>query len=262
MGTRVLSVGPLLLSVGAFGAEWYYYNFVLFPGLLVEEIGIKRASACSFTDPGGVPENCVGLEGVLCAANHAWQPHTRTLCFKCSGLERPERAHHCSICGRCVLRMDHHCPWIGNCVGFRNHKFFLLMCMYGSMACVVFVGSAFPQVSRIVLDDNLSNVKKFGTGLGLACLTAMAFGLAMGVLFLSHVVLALQNRTTIEANYTGRSPYDLGSRRNLEQLLGPIGISWFFPLLPKRLPSDAFSFPVRCLAEGAEARTMNDAAIV
>eukprot|EP00468_Gymnochlora_sp_CCMP2014_P009955 CAMPEP_0167747166 /NCGR_PEP_ID=MMETSP0110_2-20121227/4131_1 /TAXON_ID=629695 /ORGANISM="Gymnochlora sp., Strain CCMP2014" /LENGTH=66 /DNA_ID=CAMNT_0007632039 /DNA_START=193 /DNA_END=390 /DNA_ORIENTATION=- len=31
-------------------------------------------------------------------------------CDKCK-LPKPERAHHCSVCGRCTLKMDHHCPW-------------------------------------------------------------------------------------------------------------------------------------------------------
>jgi hypothetical protein len=31
-------------------------------------------------------------------------------CKKC-GEWKPERAHHCSVSGRCVLRMDHYCLW-------------------------------------------------------------------------------------------------------------------------------------------------------
>lgn len=33
----------------------------------------------------------------------------RRWCSKCECI-KPPRAHHCSICGRCIDRMDHHCP--------------------------------------------------------------------------------------------------------------------------------------------------------
>ncbi|KAI8430960.1 hypothetical protein MSG28_001064 [Choristoneura fumiferana] len=32
-------------------------------------------------------------------------------CTKCCSI-KPERAHHCSVCQRCIRKMDHHCPWM------------------------------------------------------------------------------------------------------------------------------------------------------
>ncbi len=50
-------------------------------------------------------------------------------CYRCKAI-KPPRAHHCSICDSCVMRMDHHCPWVGNCVGLKNHKYFWNFLLY------------------------------------------------------------------------------------------------------------------------------------
>jgi len=43
-------------------------------------------------------------------------------CRKCNDNYKPARAHHDSVTGRCVVKMDHYCPWVGNAVGIMNHK--------------------------------------------------------------------------------------------------------------------------------------------
>jgi hypothetical protein len=58
-------------------------------------------------------------------------------CNSCQ-LYKPERAHHCSICKKCVLNMDHHCPWVSNCIGFYNKKLFILVLVYACLT--LFVG--------------------------------------------------------------------------------------------------------------------------
>lgn len=56
-------------------------------------------------------------------------------CEKCRHI-KPDRAHHCSVCGECILKMDHHCPWVNNCVCFTNYKFFILFLGYSLIYCI------------------------------------------------------------------------------------------------------------------------------
>ncbi|KAK0088196.1 hypothetical protein PV325_012863 [Microctonus aethiopoides] len=56
-------------------------------------------------------------------------------CDKCQ-IIKPDRAHHCSVCRSCVLKMDHHCPWVNNCVAYHNYKFFILFLAYALLYCV------------------------------------------------------------------------------------------------------------------------------
>jgi len=53
----------------------------------------------------------------------------KKICSQCREW-KPNRAHHCSICGTCIAKMDHHCPWLGTCVGYHNFKPFFLFCFY------------------------------------------------------------------------------------------------------------------------------------
>ncbi|XP_071986981.1 palmitoyltransferase ZDHHC16 isoform X1 [Engystomops pustulosus] len=58
-----------------------------------------------------------------------------SVCRKCIA-PKPARTHHCSICNRCILKMDHHCPWLNNCVGHYNHRYFFSFCLFMTLGCI------------------------------------------------------------------------------------------------------------------------------
>lgn len=46
---------------------------------------------------------------------------------------KPDRSHHSSDVGRCVMKMDHFCSWVGGMVGENGFKFFAQFNVYGNI---------------------------------------------------------------------------------------------------------------------------------
>jgi len=276
---KVRLKSPRTCSTSAIGFEWYTFNIVFVLGNLGAwhgaelAVGLARTSLfnsiwilalwsfarCSLSDPGFIPDEWHtyiqerdALSGQKPAAlsHYGWQPGQATLCKKCE-LRRPERAHHCSICGRCVLRMDHHCPWVGNCVGFKNHKFFILMTFYGMLACIFYVLSALPQLKATLFGTPSVRAAKGALSFeafmlfSLGGILAASFSIALGALFVSHCWLLARNLTSIEVGFGGQNPYSLGPQRNVQQLLGTPDYTWLLPVASANPLSDGLSFPTR-----------------
>jgi hypothetical protein len=60
-----------------------------------------------------------------------------------NSVRRPPGCSFSKSYGRYVIRADHICGWIGNWVGKRNHKHFLLMMFWGTIASVSMFGWRF-----------------------------------------------------------------------------------------------------------------------
>lgn len=152
-------------------------------------------------------------------------------CRKCNQL-KPPRCHHCSACGRCILKMDHHCVWVVNCVGALNYKFFLLFLFYTlletSLVTVILL-------SNFVAFFNEGEIPASPGSLATTFLTFvlnLAFALSVLGLLVMHLSLVTANTTTIEAYEKKTTPkwrYDLGRRKNFEQVFGIDKRYWLIP---------------------------------
>lgn len=135
-------------------------------------------------------------------------------CKKCIH-HKPDRAHHCSTCRRCVLKMDHHCPWLATCVGLHNYKPFLLFLVYTSLFCWVCFGSTAYWVWTEVLSESryLNNVMPINVIL-LAVISGI-IGLVLTGFTSWHLWLSARGTTTIEC--LEKTRYLRGIRRRVEK---------------------------------------------
>merc|ERR1740139_2101252 len=185
---------------------------------------------CIRTDPGLVPPNWGFYMGD--------ETKRRRYCKMCN-VWKPDRVHHCSICNRCILNMDHHCPWINNCVGFYNRKFFMQLLMYAYVSIAIMLVTSIPEAFHrgycMVSESCDRSIGFF--------ITTVIFGMAtcMALLLLCtltnfirfHVNLVQNNYTTIEnleREDGAKSKFDIGKRRNYEQVFGANRWLWWVPL--------------------------------
>jgi hypothetical protein len=59
------------------------------------------------------------------------------LCLTCKDW-KSLRTKHCAKCDKCCDGFDHCCPWINNDVATKNHRLFILMLLFNSMAMVAY----------------------------------------------------------------------------------------------------------------------------
>ncbi|KAL4988152.1 Palmitoyltransferase pfa3 [Aspergillus falconensis] len=118
-------------------------------------------------------------------------------CKKCQ-CPKPDRAHHCSTCKRCVLKMDHHCPWLATCVGLRNYKAFLLFLIYTSLFCWVDFAVSAIWIWTEVFNDTRYMDGILPVNVVLLSILGGIIGLVLTGFTAWHISLATRGLTTIE----------------------------------------------------------------
>jgi hypothetical protein len=240
---RIVSSIPVLLCICLYSYEFYSFHVhvpavsksperhFLSPPAIAYNLFLSLAfvayirTACS--DPGHVDSvRAVDIESETRGTVPA-VAEMQDYCNKCRA-SRPLRAHHCRLCGTCVMRFDHHCPWVGNCIGVKNHRFFIQMTGYTFLAGLSFLWGAYTSFEKPSVLRSVAHV-------GLGVVFAMSFSISTSCLFFFHCYLAARNLTTLEETcMCDENVFDLGSpKKNVEQLFGPLGMAWFVPINAK-----------------------------
>ncbi|CAE8622758.1 unnamed protein product, partial [Polarella glacialis] len=208
---------------------------------------------CMLTDPGACPFDAEAEEG-------------DRRCNKCKA-PKPPSAHHCSVCERCILKMDHHCPWMNNCIGAWNQKHFMLFLLYVALQCWAAVislcgyfldaaGSDGPKPPRIpgggflAQDDaaraewrrekrKWQETQVSNEGEILCCVmiffVAIIFGLFTSVMFVDQLSNISSNQTGIDRLQESQSGKERPFRDSMQEVMGrgPLW-RWFVPTALRR----------------------------
>ncbi|XP_018565726.1 palmitoyltransferase ZDHHC15 isoform X2 [Anoplophora glabripennis] len=180
-------------------------------------------------------------------------------CEKCK-IIKPDRAHHCSVCGVCVLKMDHHCPWINNCVSFTNYKFFVLFLGYALAYCVYVSLTSLPYFISFWRGD-LQGMGRFH--ILFLFFVAIMFGVSLMSLFGYHCYLVCENRTTLEAFRppsfrgvgTDKYGFHIGRYKNFKQVFGDDPKTWFLPFSTSL--GDGIEYPVHSRHQQSSYQSMD-----
>ncbi|KAL7067826.1 DHHC zinc finger domain-containing protein [Cryptosporidium serpentis] len=257
IGRIMLSILPviyvliIILSLYCIYTIYHLVPLILYnPKVGIPEAVIFNTLACMVlicfglsiaTPPGGIPDNPkwkftsneVNItNSVPSNLKEIKSTGERRYCKWCAKY-KPDRTHHCRVCRTCILKMDHHCPWIYNCVGWKNHKYLLLLILYSLLTSLFLTCTLAPTLSYTIK----SSVVKFGDIVALLLAEVLAAFLSVLLLcfFVFHMWLVLNGMTTIEfcekshSNSTTGQWYK-GHYNSFTEVFGENPFLWFLPI--------------------------------
>ncbi|KAL6453170.1 PFA3 Palmitoyltransferase PFA3 [Candida maltosa Xu316] len=246
--TTLSIIGITLYSLCIFT---YYRIILVGPGSPLDYPELKIENLNHITenpfdnDPEEMPPDFMILHTMKVNGNQGFR-----YCNKCS-VWKPDRSHHCSSSGKCILKMDHYCPWFSTCIGFFNHKFFIQFLCYVAVYCL-FLFTICATIFYNFIVNGLFEEEILSINLALLLVVSFAFSIAVSVFAIFSLYLCSKNLTTIEFqekrwNYGGgdrfnyefdtngkqkklANIFDLGVKENFKQVLGPNLWTWILPI--------------------------------
>ncbi|XP_024936646.1 palmitoyltransferase ZDHHC3 isoform X2 [Cephus cinctus] len=167
-----------------------------------------------FTDPGAVPKGNATKEMIKQMGLREGQVIFK--CARCCSI-KPDRAHHCSVCQRCIRKMDHHCPWVNNCVGENNQKYFVLFTFTTCVRQEWRECSTFSPPATVVL-------------LLFLTFEALLFAIFTAVMLGTQLQAIWNDETGIEQLKKEEARWVRNSKwKSVQAVFGRFSIAWFSP---------------------------------
>ncbi|XP_014666174.1 PREDICTED: palmitoyltransferase ZDHHC3-like [Priapulus caudatus] len=201
-------------------------------------LAVASHAKAMLTDPGAVPRGNATQATIEKMGLKAGQVVFK--CPKCCSI-KPERAHHCSVCQRCIKKMDHHCPWVNNCVGENNQKYFVLFTFY---ICIISIHAIIMVVYQFItcVDRDWKGCSGFSPPatavfLIFLVLEGLLFALFTAIMFGTQLSAICADETGIEQLKKEQPTWERNTYwMSLKEVFGnPFTPTWFSPFhLPTR----------------------------
>ncbi|CAD7951800.1 unnamed protein product [Amoebophrya sp. A120] len=193
------------------------YNFLWF-------LSLWSHWAAATTDPG-----FIGKGEFEVAENH--DPRFCKVCQQ----DKPDRAHHCKVCCRCIFRMDHHCPWVNNCVGWNNQRLFVQFLFYItslSVYTLLLLAYVLYAYSMLPRDIPWSN---FAVLCGVLLCAESFFFLFFVADFLSEQIEGIETNSTLVETYQAKRGRQFPTR--FDKWAEVFGKRWYLWWVPYSNPN-------------------------
>ncbi|CAD5205803.1 unnamed protein product [Bursaphelenchus okinawaensis] len=220
-------------------------NFILFQTFAI--LAFLSHLRTMMTDPGAVPKGTLTDEYYKHMQAQQTRGEPLYQCHKCAAI-KPSRAHHCSVCDRCIKRMDHHCPWVNNCVGEGNQRYFVLFTLY--IACMS-LHALFWTICQFVqcVNTDFRGCSYFNgpaTTIMLIFLLfeTILFSIFTLVMFGTQLSAICSDQTGIESLRKENHKANDGMKNMQVVFGGPFSLDWFNPLSNRFVSEKAYEFSV------------------
>lgn len=203
-------------------------------------LAILSHLSCMLSNPGTLPLSN-SSDGAEYAIARECKMEAVPICKRCNG-PKPPRAHHCSTCGRCVMKMDHHCPWVNNCVGQNTQKHFVLFLFYVNLMCIYVIGMLSYGFIKCVgkgvrrrssqdTEAYTCSISPISVVLGALCfMEGLIFGLFTAIMLCDQFTAILTNMTGVEQLKKERFETNRTSYQCIAEVFGsPFSWRWFVP---------------------------------